>query len=165
MPTIDVDIADDAPRVDYSVIEWFTLPNLVTEKNSPTHDELFSPSLALEVLSPPNVMETPSPPRLWENPPDPEKTHAVDMLRDCYLHEISSGLLSRTRQSLHILQHKTTSSISDDDITNIADNIIDSEILCSSLSDHHIKRIKKDITDYIIHSLSSSGVEEVVSTE
>ena len=164
MPTIDTEVADCVLEPEDHCINWFNLSISPFEHCSPKSENLFSPSLTLEVLSPPHTSEEPSSPRPWENPPDPEKVCKVSLLRDCYLPELFTNLESRSKQALHILKHKNSSKISNDDVTNIADNIIDSEILCSSLANRHLTEIKQKIINVMLQSLSSSAVEEVVST-
>ena len=156
MPTIDTEIAEDA-------LTWFNLSISPFEHCSPR--SLFSPSLPLESLSPPNISEEPSSPRPWETPPDPERVHNVSLLRDCYLPELFTSLESRSQQALHILKYKTSLEISRVDITNIVDNIIDSEILCYNLTTRQLENIKKKMLNSMLQSLSSSTPEEAVLTE
>jgi hypothetical protein len=162
MPTIDIDLANDACME--SPISWFNLSNSPFENNSPKY--LYSPLFGVEALSPPNVTETTCSPRLWENPPNPSKTCYINLLRDCYLHELFSNLETRTRTAAIIIKDKTSTKVSIYDIENIVYNIVDNEILCSNLEDRHIIEIRDRMTKIMIQSLSSSApAEEVESTE
>ena len=165
MPTIDVNVVDCVLEPEECEISWFNLSISPFEHHSPKHESLFSPSLTVEVLSPPNVSEDPSSPRPWENPPDPKRATKVCLLRDCYLPELSTTLETRSKQALGILQHKTSAGICNDDITNIADNIIDSEILCTSLAKRQLNDMKQRIITSMHQSLSSSTFEEDASAE
>ncbi len=164
MPTIDIELANDPYTCEESSICWFNLSNSPFENNSPKY--LYTPAFNLETLSPPNVAESACSPRLWENPPNPNKTCHVNLLRDCYLHELFSNLETRTRKAAIILKDKTSTKVSINDIQNIVDNIVENEILCSNLADKYIIEIKERMTTIVIQSLSSSAtVEEVESTE
>jgi len=164
MPTINIELTNDSYTCQESSICWFNLSNSPFENNSPKY--LYSPAFDLEALSPPNVAESACSPRLWENPPNPNKTSHVNLLRDCYLHELFRNLEIRTRKAAVILKGKTSTKVSINDIQNVVDNIVDNETLCSNLETTYIIEIKERMTNIMIQSLSSSAtVEEVESTE
>ena len=166
MPTIDIDLADDAHTCQESSICWFNLSNSPFENSSPKC--LHSSAFGLDTLSPPNVAEAACSPRPWENPPDLNKRCRVNLLRDCYLHELFSNLELRTRKAAVILKDKTSSKVYMSDIENIVLNIVDNEILCGNLEDKYITEIRERMINIMIQSLSSSTstcAEDIESTE
>ena len=155
---------DNSPDRIITELRWFNLSSSPFEDLSPDEKNLFSPSLTVEMLSPPHVSEKAASPRLWEMPCVREKPCNTSMLRDCYLHEVSSNLESVIHQALSVLARKSDGSITKY-LNDIIDNAIASEIRCSNLNTRQLNEIKARLKRMVSHSLSSSAVEGTESTE
>lgn len=162
LPEIEAHNDSDYQNCD---IRWFNLSSSPFEDACPENENLFSPSLTVEMLSPPCVTEKAASPIPWETPCVKEKTYRSSMLRDCYLHELSNSLETTTHQALHILKHKTDRALGSKDVTYLIDNAINNEIRCLNLSNRQLAEVKEKLERVVLQSLSSSGVKEPESAE
>ena len=169
MLTINTSLAERqnncSPSNSSPELRWFNLSSSPFDHVSPNDKNLFSPSLTVEMLSPPRISEEAASPRLWEIPCKRGKPYNASVLRDCYLHEVSSNLESVVYQALHVLRDKTDNSLISKYMDDIIDNAIASEIRCSNLNSRQLHEIRKRLEKIGSQSLSSSAIVGTESTE
>ena len=125
----------------------------------------------LETLSPPNNIDNFDNDsslfnQLWDNSPisKNKKLTGINIWRDCFITDIKNTLECNASKSLQVLIGKK-SFISNSDIRNIVDDIINNEPSCCYIKENYLTTIQNDMVRKLSYSLSNTTSSVVELSE